>query len=230
MKRNKIDEKKKKKKKKIPLEDVSVVSRLSNIIYFRDAASPIGNCRRRTLNSLTSLLDSTSLDRDDIDTPMNALGPIIDAVVDWIVEPSNRDDKIYQNYRKNCIIQRKKEREKNRDHKNDKDVDNENFGHNDNRQNKRRDKEEEKLKKKENESDNFKQNEKEKLMKKKKEEKKERDNMTNILQNIPSRSSKEEEMAQGQGLVGVLLGAAYTAGINFLTGNFSALSSIEVQI
>ena len=195
------DKKKKKKVRNIPLEDVSVVSRLAHLIHFRDAATPLGHCRKRTLNSLRNLLDSSYPDSnnvEDAETPQNALGPILEAVTEWITEPSMRHKNLsekHNNYDKN---QRRKGPEK--DHKQS--------NHND----RRKEIEIERLRKKEIE----------------RQELKEKENVRNNLKNIPERNSREQGEAS-QGLLGALLGAAYNAGINLISGNFSALSGEEVE-
>ena len=196
-------DKKKKKRKNISLEDVCVVSRLAHLINFRDIATPLGMCRKKILNSLRNLLDSSYPDNSNVedienDTPQNALGPIIEAVTDWITEPSVRHKNISEKHNSYDMNQRTKGPEKDQNQNNNND--------------RRKEIEIQRLRKKEIE----------------REGQKEKDNVKNNLKNIPERNSREPGETS-QGLIGVLFGAAYNAGINLLSGNFSALSGEEVE-
>ena len=54
-------------------------------------SSYFDRCRKQALAFLSFLLDSSYTDiSEDLDTPQMALGPVFDAVSDWILEPNKR--------------------------------------------------------------------------------------------------------------------------------------------
>jgi hypothetical protein len=76
------------------LKDVCVSKSISQVMHFKDAAAPIGVCKEKALAALSSLLDSSYTDCIEAlgitGSPQVMLGPVLEAVGDWILKPSDQ--------------------------------------------------------------------------------------------------------------------------------------------
>ena len=174
--------------------------------------------RENALSALSSLLDSSYpnvRDGDDVDTPQMAVGPILEAISDWIIEPCVRVRQYSEKYRsKGSGKGSGKGRSKNEMDEDERDKLREMEQLNMTEE--ELDKERRKNRKKgiEKRSETQKRSEKER----EKERLKEIKNQQKLI------STRNLKVQEPRGLAHLLMGAAYTAGINLLTGNFSALS------
>lgn len=72
------------------IQNVEVITPLSNVISFKKAAKRLGDCRRTLEMAISSILDSEPIKTDSI-TPHNHIGPVLQAISDWILKSPDGD-------------------------------------------------------------------------------------------------------------------------------------------
>ena len=72
------------------IQDVAITVPLSDVISFRSAAKRLGDCRQTLEMAISSIFDSEPINTDSI-TPQNHIGPVLQAVSDWVLKNPDSD-------------------------------------------------------------------------------------------------------------------------------------------